>query len=88
MRAVGQSIFDFVKARVPWSVWRIVADRTRGLAIEKAVLGRPASFLGRAIENFKVIEFVEVKESQRGPLRIGGGGNPNRQLRGLQLLDL
>src|SRR5205823_11360157 len=33
------------------------------------------------VENFKVIEFVEVKESQRGPLRIGGGGNPNRQLR-------
>jgi hypothetical protein len=40
------------------------------------------------VENFKVIELVEIKERQCGPLRIGGSGNPNCQLRRLELFNL
>jgi len=40
------------------------------------------------LKDFAAIEFVEIKECQRGPLRIGGVGNPNCQLRGLKLFNL
>ncbi|MGD9723619.1 MAG: RHS repeat-associated core domain-containing protein [Pirellulales bacterium] len=56
LRAVGQSIADFTAARVPWSAWRIVDNSARGLAIEKSILNRAASFLGQRISGFPVID--------------------------------
>src|SRR5947209_633662 len=33
-------------------------------------------------------EFIEVEKSERAPLRLWRGGNPNRELGGVKLLDL
>src|SRR5437868_2835158 len=38
--------------------------------------------------HFAIVEFVEIIESQNTALRVGRGGNPNRQLSGLELFDL
>jgi RHS repeat-associated protein len=55
IRALGQSIAGFRFARLPGSAWRL-APRLRGLAIEKVILNRAASFGGRVIKNFPVID--------------------------------
>ena len=60
IRAIGQSIGGFKSLRLPSSVWRL-ADDLRGLAIEKSVLNRAASFLGRQIKSFPVIDDYIVK---------------------------
>jgi RHS repeat-associated protein len=55
IRAVGQSIFSFTSARVPWSPW-LLGIFPRGLAIERSILSRAAGFLGQQIEKFPVID--------------------------------
>jgi hypothetical protein len=55
IRAAGQSIGKFLSMRVPWSSWNL-GIAARGLAIEKSILGRAASFLGQKIANFPVID--------------------------------
>lgn len=60
IRAVGQSLGQFISARVPWSAWRLAAS-ARGLAIEKTILNRAAVFLGRQINNFPVIDDYIVR---------------------------
>jgi RHS repeat-associated protein len=55
IRAIGQSIASFTSSRVPWSVWKLAVS-ARGFAVEKAILNRAASFLGRTIPGFQVID--------------------------------
>jgi len=65
IRAIGQAIGNFPGWRIPGSPWLMTNVFQRGLAIEKAILSRSASFLGRVIQNFPVIDDY---------VRIGGQG--------------
>ncbi|MEM7782867.1 MAG: putative Ig domain-containing protein [Planctomycetota bacterium] len=68
LRSLGQSVSVFRLGRLPWSVWKhtgsVAANKLRGLAIEKSVLSRAASFLGQKISSFPVIDDFILKNGR------------------------